>query len=76
MDPQYSDKKIIELTEDELTSLRFLGPNALLGINKLVEQIRADPENLGQVNCFQVELLRSEYDPNAPAREAPRATPT
>ncbi|TEB15055.1 hypothetical protein FA13DRAFT_1823087 [Coprinellus micaceus] len=76
MDPQYRDKNIIELTEDELTSLGFLGPNALPGIKKLVEQIRADPENLGQVNCFQVELLRASTTPKLPLKELPQAFPT
>ncbi|KAL1940216.1 hypothetical protein VTO73DRAFT_9168 [Trametes versicolor] len=76
MDPQYCNKKIINLTEQELTSLGFLGPNALPGIKKLVEQIRADPERLGQVNCFQVELLRGEYDAKASAPGAPQASPT
>ncbi|KAG8812983.1 hypothetical protein FRC17_001725 [Serendipita sp. 399] len=63
MDRSYRHKTIVELTEQELITLGFLGHNALPGIKDMVEKIRADPENLGTVTCFQVDCLKRKYTP-------------
>ncbi|KAG6839278.1 hypothetical protein C0991_004171 [Blastosporella zonata] len=61
MNRDYQNKKIVELTEEELVNLGFLGDDALQGVKDMVEKVRADPRRLGHINCFQVDCLRRKY---------------
>ncbi|KAI6143453.1 hypothetical protein BKA82DRAFT_4186199 [Pisolithus tinctorius] len=68
MDREYRSKKIVDLSEQELITLGFLGDNALPGVRDKVQRVRADPVHLGSVNCFQVECLRRKYSAQPPAQ--------
>ncbi|EJC98343.1 uncharacterized protein FOMMEDRAFT_31823 [Fomitiporia mediterranea MF3/22] len=47
MDPSYRNKKILDLSEDELNTLAFLGPNVAPGVRVMVDKVRANPTRLG-----------------------------
>ncbi|KAJ7455008.1 hypothetical protein B0H11DRAFT_2324657 [Mycena galericulata] len=73
MDPAYLTKKIVDLSEEELTTLGFLGKNALRGVEALVKSVLAHPKYLGSVTCFQVDCLNRTYSVQAPPEDAVRA---
>jgi len=70
MDPAYQNKKIIDLTDEELRTLEFLGQNVAPGVRAMVEKVRADPVNLGTVTCFMVDCLNRRYSAQAPPQDA------
>ncbi|TFK47626.1 hypothetical protein OE88DRAFT_1714482 [Heliocybe sulcata] len=70
MDPAYLTKKIVDLSEQELIDLGFLGENVAPGIKTMVEKVRADPMRLGYVTCFTVDHLKRSYSPQAPPEGA------
>ncbi|KAF4623360.1 hypothetical protein D9613_001403 [Agrocybe pediades] len=79
MNREYRTKKIVELSEEELINLGFLGDNTLAGVRAIVQKVRADPERLGPVACFQVDCLKRKYTPQPRAQGAagsPPASPT
>lgn len=51
MDRKYRSKKIVDLSEQELITLGFLGDNALPGVRDKVQRVRADPVRLGSSVC-------------------------
>ncbi|KDQ14763.1 hypothetical protein BOTBODRAFT_55258 [Botryobasidium botryosum FD-172 SS1] len=57
MDP---NKKIVDMTNEELTALGFMGQNVPAGVKRIVEAVKAAPANLGSVTCFAVECLRRD----------------
>ncbi|ODN81166.1 hypothetical protein L202_03257 [Cryptococcus amylolentus CBS 6039] len=66
MDPSYMDRKIIDLSEEELTS--FLGPNVAPGVRVIVDTVRANPTYLG---CTRPRLVQrsapgSPHSPTSP----------
>ncbi|KAF8973546.1 hypothetical protein BDZ97DRAFT_1912033 [Flammula alnicola] len=70
MDPAYQNKKIVDLTDEELRTLKFLGQNVAPGVRAMVEKVRADPVNLGTVTCFMVDCLNRRYSAQAPPQDA------
>ncbi|ODN81168.1 hypothetical protein L202_03259 [Cryptococcus amylolentus CBS 6039] len=72
MDPSYMDRKIIDLSEEELTS--FLGPNVAPGVRVIVDEVRANPTYLGFVNCFAVDCLNRRYSVPVGPKNAPVST--
>ncbi|KAI4519629.1 hypothetical protein K525DRAFT_271553 [Schizophyllum commune Loenen D] len=52
MDP---NKKIVDLTTEELADLGYLTDKVAPDIKKMVERVLASPEHLGQVTVFMVE---------------------
>ncbi|KAL1673562.1 hypothetical protein EV122DRAFT_282835 [Schizophyllum commune] len=52
MDP---NKKIVDLTTEELADLGYLTDKVAPGIKKRVERVLANPKHLGQVTVFMVE---------------------
>ncbi|ODN97874.1 hypothetical protein I350_07509 [Cryptococcus amylolentus CBS 6273] len=69
MDPSYMDRKIVDLSEEELTS--FLGPNVAPGVRVIVDTVRAKPTYLGFVDCFAVDCLNRRYSAPAGPKNAP-----
>ncbi|KAG6850084.1 hypothetical protein H0H93_001217 [Arthromyces matolae] len=77
MDSTYLKKNIVDLSEEELITLGFLGDSELPfhhtrpslthlvdaapGIKALVEKVMADPAHLGTVTCFMVDCLKRKY---------------
>ncbi|KAI0003020.1 hypothetical protein BJV74DRAFT_930583 [Russula compacta] len=57
MNREFWNTKIVDLSEEQLITLGYLGDNALPGVRDIVEKIRADPERLGAVTCFQIDRL-------------------
>ncbi|KAG8810249.1 hypothetical protein FRC19_004654, partial [Serendipita sp. 401] len=57
MDPDYLNKKITDLSVEELITLGFLGENVAPGVKAMVEKVRANPVHLGTVTCFMVDCL-------------------
>ncbi|KAF8907002.1 hypothetical protein CPB84DRAFT_1813638 [Gymnopilus junonius] len=47
MDAETLNKKIVDLSNDELISLGILGDNVAHGVKVMVDKVRADPEHLG-----------------------------
>ncbi|KAG9016242.1 hypothetical protein FRB90_003634 [Tulasnella sp. 427] len=77
MNREFWSKKIVELSEEQLIILGYLGDNALPGIRDMVKKIRADPERLGSVTCFQVDcLMRTYTSAQPPAQGAVGPPPT
>ncbi|KAF9555861.1 hypothetical protein CPC08DRAFT_737257 [Agrocybe pediades] len=70
MNRECRTKKIVELSEEELVTLEFLGDNTLAGVRAIVQKVRADPERLGSVTCFQVDCLKRKYTPQPSAQGA------
>ncbi|KAJ3784852.1 hypothetical protein GGU10DRAFT_399924 [Lentinula aff. detonsa] len=71
MDEAYMDKKIVDLSDDELVNLGFLGPNVAPRIKRLVEKVKANPVHLGNVTCFMVDVTKRKYA----AQAQPPASP-
>ncbi|ODN84451.1 hypothetical protein L202_00400 [Cryptococcus amylolentus CBS 6039] len=71
MDHSYRNKKIIDLSEEELESLAFLGQNVAPGVRDMVDTVRANPTYLGFVNCFTVDCLNRRYSAPAGPKDAP-----
>ncbi|EAU85145.1 hypothetical protein CC1G_08118 [Coprinopsis cinerea okayama7 len=71
MDPKYKDKKIIELTEEEVKSLAFLGPNVVRGVRTFVDAARADPGGLGSITCSSLDSMNRKYAAPAAPQDAP-----
>ncbi|KAJ3721435.1 hypothetical protein DFJ43DRAFT_685756 [Lentinula guzmanii] len=74
MDEAYMDKKIVDLSDDELVKLGFLGPNVAPGIKSLVEKIKANPVYLGNVTCFMVDVTKRKYAAQAQPPASPIST--
>ncbi|KAH9004113.1 hypothetical protein EDB86DRAFT_3062455 [Lactarius hatsudake] len=70
MDPAYQNKKIVDLSDEELNTLEFLGKNVAPGVKAMVEKVRADPVHLGTVTCFMVDCLNRRYSAQAPPQDA------
>ncbi|KAH9043505.1 hypothetical protein EDB83DRAFT_2507533 [Lactarius deliciosus] len=70
MDPAYQNKKIVDLSDEELNTLEFLGKNVAPGVRAMVEKVRADPVRLGTVTCFMVDCLNRRYSAQAPPQDA------
>ncbi|KAF8494846.1 hypothetical protein F5888DRAFT_1795001 [Russula emetica] len=70
MDPAYLNKKIVDLSDEELNTLEFLGKNVAPGVKAMVEKVRADPVHLGTVTCFMVDCLNRRYSTQAPPQDA------
>ncbi|KII87064.1 hypothetical protein PLICRDRAFT_92927 [Plicaturopsis crispa FD-325 SS-3] len=58
MDPAYSNRKVLDLSEAELISLEFLGKNALPEVKRFVERVQTFPDKLGGMFCSTVDHLR------------------
>ncbi|KAF8647091.1 hypothetical protein AX16_006925 [Volvariella volvacea WC 439] len=75
MDPSYRDKKIIDLSEEEVKTLAFLGPNVAPGVRVMVDKVRANPTRLGDksllVTCFTVDCLNRKYSGPTTLQDAP-----
>ncbi|KAG8805098.1 hypothetical protein FRC18_006880 [Serendipita sp. 400] len=69
MDPDYLNKKIIDLSVEELITLGFLGENVAPGVKAMVEKVRANPVHLGTVTCFMVDCLNRRYSAQAPPQD-------
>ncbi|TFK61877.1 hypothetical protein BDN72DRAFT_804714 [Pluteus cervinus] len=67
MDPAYMKKKIVDLTDDELISLGFLGENVAPEVKSIVETAKASPDLLGFITCFVVDCIRCNHQPSSPA---------
>ncbi|KAH8976621.1 hypothetical protein EDB86DRAFT_2839786 [Lactarius hatsudake] len=70
MDPAYQNKKIVDLSDEELNTLEFLGKNVAPVVKAMVEKVRADPVRLGTVTCFMVDCLNRRYSAQAPPQDA------
>ncbi|KAH9042942.1 hypothetical protein EDB83DRAFT_2507572 [Lactarius deliciosus] len=68
MDPAYQNKKIVDLSDEELNTL--LGKNVAPGVKAMVEKVRADPVHLGTVTCFMVDCLNRRYSAQTPPQDA------
>ncbi|KAG8698816.1 hypothetical protein FRC11_014143 [Ceratobasidium sp. 423] len=77
MDPAYMNKKIVDLSDEELIKLGFIGDNVAPGVKSIVDGVKADPDNLGSVTCFIVDCLRRKAGVQASPQDAaqPSATP-
>jgi len=60
MDPSYRNKKIVDLTDAELTALGFMGDNVAPGVKRIVDKVKASPDKLDSVTCWMVDCLRQE----------------
>lgn len=69
MDPAYQNKKIVDLSDEELNTLEFLGKNVAPGVKAMVEKVRTDPVHLGTVTCFMVDCLNRTYSAQAPPQD-------
>ncbi|PPR01623.1 hypothetical protein CVT24_005848 [Panaeolus cyanescens] len=58
MNPEYTWKKIINLTEQELIDLGFLGPDANEEVISEVKEVRAHPQRYAHVTCFEIDNKR------------------
>ncbi|KAI0647128.1 hypothetical protein C8Q79DRAFT_925748 [Trametes meyenii] len=76
MNRELLSRKIIDLSEEQLVALKYLGDDALPGVKAMVEKVRADRENLGEVTCFQIERLVRKYTPAEGAAASPPTSPT
>ncbi|KAF7301123.1 hypothetical protein MIND_00676500 [Mycena indigotica] len=74
MDPAYSKKKIIDLTDAELVALGFMGEDAPRDVAMIVEQVRGSPQRLGSITCYMVDILRRQAIGEIP-RSLPPALP-
>ncbi|KAI0044599.1 hypothetical protein FA95DRAFT_1681056 [Auriscalpium vulgare] len=61
MDSAYFHKKIVDLSDAELIALGFQGEDAAPGIKRIVDMVRAHPENLGTMTCYMVDCVRRKY---------------
>ncbi|KII88088.1 hypothetical protein PLICRDRAFT_698552 [Plicaturopsis crispa FD-325 SS-3] len=75
MDPTYRTKKIVDLIEEEATTLAFLGPNVAPGVRVMVDKVRADPTNLGSSTCFMIDCVNRRYSAQDPPQDTV-ASPT
>ncbi|KAJ3500241.1 hypothetical protein NLJ89_g9885 [Agrocybe chaxingu] len=75
MDP---NKKIVDLTPEELTSLGYLSNDVAPGVKRRVERVLADPVRLGSVTVFMVECMIRRNPAQAASQDAaePPASPT
>ncbi|KAK7048021.1 hypothetical protein R3P38DRAFT_1848831 [Favolaschia claudopus] len=72
MDAATMKKKIVDLSDDELTALGFWGDAASPGVIKIVESVKAHRDKLGYVTCFMVDCVRKQYAPPASGQDARR----
>ncbi|KAI1785366.1 hypothetical protein LXA43DRAFT_1117173 [Ganoderma leucocontextum] len=74
------NKKIIDLTAQELETLGYLTDKVAPGVKKRVEEVRANPKHLGEITVFMVECMirRNSRQAAAAPRVAddPLAPPT
>ncbi|KAI9432089.1 hypothetical protein H4582DRAFT_2084025 [Lactarius indigo] len=68
MNSAYVDEKIVDLSEEELTCLGFLGEGVAPGIQDHVK-VKANPEYLGSVTCFMVDCLTRVYQAEPTAQD-------
>ncbi|KAI0287433.1 hypothetical protein BC826DRAFT_1117982 [Russula brevipes] len=78
MDLAYANKKIADLSEEELIRLGFLGEGVAPGIQDLVKKTKANPEYLGSVTCFMADCLTRVYQAEPTAQDGTKlpASPT
>ncbi|KAF7331570.1 hypothetical protein MKEN_00036400 [Mycena kentingensis (nom. inval.)] len=72
---EHWDKKIVDLSEEELITFGYTGDNALPVIRDMVGTIRADPEYLGFIDCFQIDSLVEKYTPARPPAQDDLGSP-
>ncbi|KAL6298522.1 hypothetical protein BKA93DRAFT_820354 [Sparassis latifolia] len=81
-----SGKEIVDLSDEELRILNFLGQNVAPGVRAIVDKVKADPVNLGlltyshlfafpAVTCFMVDCLNRRYSAQPPPQDTV-ASPT
>ncbi|KAI0784034.1 hypothetical protein C8Q75DRAFT_725172 [Abortiporus biennis] len=66
MDPAYRNRTIVSLTDDELIALGFMGENVAPEVKDIVDKVKASPNYLGYVTCFNVDLIRKRLDCHIP----------
>ncbi|KAL1740044.1 hypothetical protein HDZ31DRAFT_68329 [Schizophyllum fasciatum] len=66
MDPNYADKKLADVSEEDLVKLGLLGEGVPPGIQDLVKTARANPDALGSYCLTRV------YMPERSRRTGPR----
>ncbi|KAI0669483.1 hypothetical protein C8Q78DRAFT_1080188 [Trametes maxima] len=78
MDPQYANKKLADVSEEELVRLGFLGQGVPPGIQLLIKKARANPDSLGSITCFAADCLTRVYHKTTTAPDPARllASPT
>ncbi|EAU82252.1 hypothetical protein CC1G_12040 [Coprinopsis cinerea okayama7 len=75
MDPSYRDKKIIELTDDELTQLGYRGENVPPDLKHIVDMAKEHPTYMGFVTCSMADLFKSERRYRSSSPPTPPAPP-
>ncbi|KAH9932743.1 uncharacterized protein BXZ73DRAFT_89899 [Epithele typhae] len=70
MDPSYQRKKIVDLSDTELITLGFLGEDVAPSVKRIVDQVKANPDHLGTVTCFMVDLFKRKYPVKVPPQDA------
>ncbi|KAG9004864.1 hypothetical protein FRB90_010672 [Tulasnella sp. 427] len=65
-----AEKKIVDLSYDELTALGFWGDAASAGVIKIVESVKANPVQLDYVTCFMVDCVRKQHAAPASGQDA------
>ncbi|KAI0044593.1 hypothetical protein FA95DRAFT_1574345 [Auriscalpium vulgare] len=74
MDPAYNTQKIVDLSDTELIALGFQGENVAPEIKRIVDMVRAHPENLGTMTCYMVDCVRRNYQIKAPPKPSEAET--
>ncbi|KAK1227924.1 hypothetical protein PQX77_009063 [Marasmius sp. AFHP31] len=62
---------ILNLTDEELTALQFLGPNAIQEVIDFIAAIKRSPSELGWVNVLHLQCLSDNRKPNPTAPASP-----
>ncbi|KAJ3501099.1 hypothetical protein NLJ89_g9492 [Agrocybe chaxingu] len=71
-------RRIIDVSDEELTTLGFLGPNVAPGVEAMIRKVKANPTHLGNTTCFVADCLRRKYPVRASPHDAtePLGSPT
>ncbi|KZS90499.1 hypothetical protein SISNIDRAFT_488376 [Sistotremastrum niveocremeum HHB9708] len=69
MDPAYMDKKIVDLSEDELIMLGFVGDDVHPEVVDMVKTVRASPQHLSSITCSMLDCVKHRYS-DQPSQDA------
>ncbi|KAK1234156.1 hypothetical protein PQX77_002646 [Marasmius sp. AFHP31] len=73
MDPskRVRTPEVLDLTDEEVTALQFLGPNAIQEVIDFIAAIKRSPGELGWVNVLHLQCLSDNRKPNSTAPAFP-----
>ncbi|KAI0674586.1 hypothetical protein C8Q78DRAFT_1076207 [Trametes maxima] len=66
MDADTMNRKILDLTDDELVALGYWGDQAIPHVKDAVQAVKNGPQRLGWMTCFMIECVKEQHE--VPAR--------